>query len=474
VGFDWLSFSSVMAAETTHDDERPPLRRTWPQRLLIAGVACTAAGSLLAAGLVWFTQQQLEDRQLVALDQPTEVDTAGASDDPGSSGGSDDAADGPSADANGSELSPTADSNVPVETFPPAEPGARNILITGADNNACLDPDSRFASAFGDREGAGERSDTIMMWRVNPATDQVAVLSFPRDLWLKIDGRSSKGRINSAYERDDPQRLINTIRQNFGIETDHFVQVDFCAFKELVDAVGGVAVPFETPVRDGATGLIVEEAGCFTFSGEHALAYVRSRKIEYLTEDGRWERDGTSDLGRISRQQDFIRRVGDELLSNVFSPSVVRTLFDVSKDYIVTDTELTLDRIQQFAGVLQASDPADITTYQIEARGTTIQGNSVLEPRLGGGNMQAVLKLFRGEVTLANRPDQVIDPSTGESGDVTAPETTVPVVDPDSPTTTTIFDSAPTTELVPLDTIPAVETVDIVYGVVPNSDISCT
>jgi LCP family protein required for cell wall assembly len=439
---------------------------------LIAGVACTAVGSLVAAGLVWFAQQQLEERQLVVLDQPTDVETVGASDDPGSSGGTDGAADGPSVDA--SEPSPTVDPNIPVETFPLAEPGARNILITGADNNACLDPDSRFASAFGDRQGAGERSDTIMMWRVNPATDQVAVLSFPRDLWLKIDGRSSKGRINEAYQRDDPQRLINTIQQNFGIETDHFVQVDFCAFKELVDAVGGVAVPFETPVRDGATGLIVEEAGCFTFSGEHALAYVRSRKIEYLTEDGRWERDGTSDLGRISRQQDFIRRVGDELLSNVFSPSVVRTLFDVSKDYIVTDTGLTLDRIQQFAGVLQTSDPADITTYQIEARGTTIQGNSVLEPRLGGDNMQAVLKLFRGEVTLADRPEQIIDHSTGESGDGTAPATTVPVVDPDTTTTTTVPDSVPTSELVPFDTIPEVETVDIVYGVVPDSNISCS
>ncbi len=461
-----------MGAEHTHDDERPPLRRTWPQRLLIAGVACTAVGSLVAGGLVWFAQQQLEERQLVALDQPTEVDTAAASADTGSSGGDDGGADGPSADA--SEPSPTVDPNIPVETFPPAEPGARNILITGADNNACLDPDSRFAPAFGDRQGAGERSDTIMMWRVNPATDQVAVLSFPRDLWLKIDGRSSKGRINEAYNRDDPQRLINTIRQNFGIDTDHFVQVDFCAFKELVDAVGGVAVPFETPVRDGATGLIVEEAGCFTFSGEHALAYVRSRKIEYMTEDGRWERDGTSDLGRISRQQDFIRRVGDELLSNVFSPSVVRTLFDVSREYIVTDNELTLDRIQQYAGVLQTSNPADITTYQIEARGTTIQGNSVLEPRLGGDNMQSVLKLFRGEVTLADRPEQVIDPATGESGDITAPDTTVPVLDPDTTTTTTVPDSVPTTELVPFDTIPEVETEDIVYGVVPDSNISCT
>ncbi|MCH9834902.1 MAG: LCP family protein [Ilumatobacter sp.] len=448
-----------MTAEHTHDDKRPPLRRTWPQRLLIAGVACTAAGSFLAAGLVWVTQQQLEDRQLVALDQTTSVIAAESSEGSSSSGGDD--------GADMSEPNPA----IPVETFPAAEPDARNILITGADNNACLDPESRFAPAFGDREGAGERSDTIMMWRVNPATSQVAVLSFPRDLWLKIDGRSSKGRINEAYERDNPQRLINTIRQNFGIETDHFMQIDFCAFKELVDAVGGVAVPFETPVRDGATGLIVDEAGCFTFSGEHALAYVRSRKIEFLNEDGRWERDGTSDLGRISRQQDFIRRVGDELLSNVFSPSVVRTLFDVGKDYIVTDNELTLDQIQQYAGVLQATDPADITTYQIEAQGTTIQGNSVLEPRLGGSNMQAVLKLFRGEVTLADRPEQIIDLET-ESDDVAAPRTTVPVVDPDTPTTTA--DSVPTTELVPLDTLPVVETVDIVYGAVPDSNISCT
>ena len=448
-----------MTAEHTHDDKRPPLRRTWPQRLLIAGVACTAAGSFLAAGLVWVTQQQLEDRQLVALDQTTSVIAAESSEGSSSSGGDD--------GADMSEPNPA----IPVETFPAAEPDARNILITGADNNACLDPESRFAPAFGDREGAGERSDTIMMWRVNPATSQVAVLSFPRDLWLKIDGRSSKGRINEAYERDNPQRLINTIRQNFGIETDHFMQIDFCAFKELVDAVGGVAVPFETPVRDGATGLIVDEAGCFTFSGEHALAYVRSRKIEVLNEDGRWERDGTSDLGRISRQQDFIRRVGDELLSNVFSPSVVRTLFDVGKDYIVTDNELTLDQVQQYAGVLQATDPADITTYQIEAQGTTIQGNSVLEPRLGGSNMQAVLKLFRGEVTLADRPEQIVDLET-ESDDVAAPRTTVPVVDPDTPTTTA--DSVPTTELVPLDTLPVVETVDIVYGAVPDSNISCT
>ena len=127
-----------------------------------------------------------------------------------------------------------------------------------------------------------------MMWRVNPATSQVAVLSFPRDLWVTIAGRSSQQRINAAYERDNPQQLIDTIYQNFFIPTDHFVQVDFCAFKTLVDAVDGVTVPFATPVSDPTTGLYVPEAGCFTFNGDHALAYVRSRHLEYQTLDGEW------------------------------------------------------------------------------------------------------------------------------------------------------------------------------------------
>src|SRR4029077_8019635 len=109
-------------------------------------------------------------------------------------------------------------------------------------------------------------------------TSQIAVLSFPRDLWVTIDGQA-KQRINSAYERDNPQKLINTIYNNFGINTDHYIQVDFCAFKTLVDAVDGVSVPFTTPVRDANSGLNVPEAGCYTFDGDHALAYVRSRKL---------------------------------------------------------------------------------------------------------------------------------------------------------------------------------------------------
>ena len=88
---------------------------------------------------------------------------------------------------------------------------------------------------------------------------------------------------------------IDTIYENFGIGIDHYIQVDFCAFKTLVDAVGGVTVPFEYPARDDNTGLNVPAPGCFTFDGDHALAYVRSRHYEY--EDppgsGNWKTDPT-------------------------------------------------------------------------------------------------------------------------------------------------------------------------------------
>ena len=147
----------------------------------------------------------------------------------------------------------------PVATFPEADPEAQNFLVTGADNGACIDPESPYAGAFGDREGMGERSDTIMVLRVDPDADRVAVLSFPRDLYVDIAGSGSKSRINSAYRRDDPQRLIDTIFENFGVPIDHYIQVDFCAFKTLVDAVGGVAVPFEFPARDENTGLNVAD-----------------------------------------------------------------------------------------------------------------------------------------------------------------------------------------------------------------------
>jgi anionic cell wall polymer biosynthesis LytR-Cps2A-Psr (LCP) family protein len=193
--------------------------------------------------------------------------------------------------------------------------------------------------------------------------------------------------------------------------------------------VGGVKVPFEYPARDTNTGLDVPASGgeCYEFDGDHALAYVRSRHYEYQV-DGEWETDGTSDLGRISRQQDFLRRTVATLLGRgPFSPSVATALLETNREYLTIDSELTVGKMLEFAGVLRSLDPNAIASYQIESSSQNVSGQSVQIPRTDGENMQSILAIFRGEAELAGAPDQIFESTTiaaprpGATTDETAP-----------------------------------------------------
>ena len=284
----------------------------------------------------------------------------------------------------------------PAETFPAADPTATNFLVVGADNNACADPGSPYAKSFANDASNGARSDTIMVVRLDAATDQVSVLSFPRDLWVRIPGNGS-GRINAAYRRDDPQLLIDTLKSEFGVPVDHFIQLDFCAFKKFVDAVGGVAVPMPSAVRDTSTGLDIAQPGCTTFNGDEALAYVRSRHFEYMDATGAWHEDPSADLGRIARQQDLVRRVLARASSaGLLSPSAVTALYEAYRDDLVIDTGLTIAKMLQFVGALSTVSPADIRGYQIEASGRIIAGSSVLVWDKSSPSMNTILDSFRG------------------------------------------------------------------------------
>jgi LCP family protein required for cell wall assembly len=420
-----------------------------------AAIVCfVAAGSLTAAYMV------VRNRDVVEITNPatrtpapltTPVTTAGPV----------------ATTSTGATASPTpttaAETTTP-ETFPPADPTAKNFLITGADNGACVDPDSPYAPAFGDAESGrvGERSDTIMVFRVDPAAKRMAVLSFPRDLYVTIAGSGNRARINTAYRRDEPQRLIDTIYENFGVGIDHFIQVDFCTFKTLVNAVGGIAVPFEYPARDRATGLGVQAVGCVTLDGDHALAYVRSRKYEYEDPPGsnNWKDDESSDFGRISRQQDFLRRTLSSLLAKgLLNPSVARGLIEsATSGDVVTDKALSPAKLLEFAGVLRDVEPGAIPTYQIEAVDRMVSGAAVLDPRIEGDNMQAVLAMFRGETSLAEAPEQVFAPTTPPVS-----RTAVPGTEP-APATT----AAPETTT-PAEPAPA----ENVFGIVPPRDVEC-
>jgi LCP family protein required for cell wall assembly len=440
-------------------------RRTWPQRLTIfAAFACFAAAGVLAGG-----QWVLSQRQLAPLaDTTSQRDGATQLEivvpDPTSSATSQDSAT--------ATLPTLPATTVPDAPLVLAEPDAANFLVVGADNGDCAgDP------LIEDRTDLGERSDTIMVWRANPKTNELAVLSFPRDLYGEFpSGR--KNRINAAFKRDDPSELQEVLNLNFGVQVDHYVQIDFCAFRRLVQAVGGVQIPFQYPARDkpsnGNPALFeVDQTGCVNLDGDTALAYVRSRHYQY--EDppgsGHWISDPTSDFGRISRQQDFLRRVLSKVINDgLYDPDVARALITANRKYIVTDPDLTVRRMLEFANALKNFDPASVTTYRIDSTPhTTSDGADVEIPQIKSKNMQAILAVFRGEATLASAPQQEFSTTTTIAHDTTTTSTTT------STTSTTPGGSkgSSSAAATPTTTLPVVAAEENNVGVAPDRSVTC-
>ncbi len=189
-----------------------------------------------------------------------------------------------------------------------APKGGANFLIVGSDTRAFVE-DPEDVAAFGTETDTGPaRSDTLMV--LHSEGRRSFVVSFPRDLWVDIPGRG-KGKINAAFN-DGPQKVIDTFVANYSIDIHHYVEVDFATFEGIVDAIGAVPVWFPAPARDGLTGLSIPTGGCQLLDGPNALAYVRARHLELLdARTGKWQlADPVPDIGRIARQQDFVRRLG--------------------------------------------------------------------------------------------------------------------------------------------------------------------
>ena len=276
------------------------------------------------------------------------------------------------------------------ETSSSSEP--ENYLIVGIDNASDLPPGD--AVRIG-RDPSDLRSDTIMILRTDPATSRAALLSLPRDLYVTLADGMGQGRINLAMQRGGAPLLIRTIGENFGISINHYVQVDFASFRGLVDAIDGVPVPIPYPARDEETGLDVSGAGCTTLDPVQALAYVRSRHYEEL-KDGRWVEDLSSDIGRIARQQDFIRRALSRAIDRgARNPGTLDQLIDVGLAGITVDSELTADDIYDLGTRFRSFDPDSLTTYSLEGTPDTIGGAAILH-LVEGPQTDAVLSLFRG------------------------------------------------------------------------------
>jgi len=286
----------------------------------------------------------------------------------------------------------------------PGEP--MNVLLVGSDSRTEISPEEQEQFGTTEQAGGGQRSDTIIVMHVDPRAEKAAILSIPRDLLVPIAGSGSRTPklINSAFAKG-PDVLIATIRQELGIEIDHYAQVDFNGFRGVVDALGGVKLSFPAPARDTVTGLNVPEAGCVSLDGDDALAYVRSRKYQSL-ERGKWQQDPTADLGRIERQQDFIRVVIRKASKAGRNPLTLNSLISAAVDNVKIDDAFSTKDIRRLAGRFKSLEPDAVEILSLP----TVPVGAHL--KLKEPDAATVIDRFSGRVVEASPAPPKIVPGT--------------------------------------------------------------
>jgi polyisoprenyl-teichoic acid--peptidoglycan teichoic acid transferase len=275
------------------DDEAPPGRsRGLVWRGLLAGLLITlmTAGAVSAAGLL-----QVED----ILD----------------------------------ELRAQGRAAIEIPDLDRAEAGkAQTLMILGSDRR------------YGDKEaGIPPRSDTIILVRLDPDKEVIAMTSIPRDLLVEVPGVGSSVKINSAYENGGERATVKVVKKLLSIDGEpfpinHVITIDFTGFTRAIDYIGCVYVDidrdyFNDQSGPGGYAVIDIDPGYQKLCGKDALAYVRYRH-------------GDNDLVRGARQQDFLRQVRSakgtrKLREDGFAPSNLKKLARVFGRYF--DRDKTLD-----------------------------------------------------------------------------------------------------------------------------------
>jgi LCP family protein required for cell wall assembly len=187
----------------------------------------------------------------------------------------------------------------------PATDGVENYLLVGSDSRASADPsDPDYATVGSENENPGNRSDTTIVVRYDTETKEVAMMSIPRDLWVRIGDGDRSAKVNSAYQKG-PDVLVRTVQRALNIPIHHYVEINFAGFKQIVDAIRGVRICVPRASRDTFTGFYIGRKACKLQTGAQALGYARSRHLEEKV-NGSWRLDGTGDVGRGDRQRAFM------------------------------------------------------------------------------------------------------------------------------------------------------------------------
>lgn len=346
--------------------------------------------------------------------------------------------------------------------------GPLNFLLVGSDSRAFTNGNADAQQHFGtDQANGGQRSDTMMVVRIDPDHHKTLVVSFPRDMWVNVPGQGHT-KINSAYN-NGPQKVIDTLKADYNISINHFIRVDFVSFQGVVNAIGTVPVYVPYQARDDLTGLYQPSPGCKLLNGADALAYVRSRDLQYYSPSKRrWlPADAVPDLNRIARQQQFIKQLaGIAVQKSLRDPLVGNQILSRVLENLTLDKGLSKDDVLTLVDAFRTVNPKDtghvqFATMPVSTDGPSQDGQSVLY--LKEPDSDALLARLGGTVV----PDNVAimtagssKPSglgaTGSTTSTTSPSSTSPSLTPTTlGTASTLPPSTSTPSTAAVGTTPA-------------------
>ena len=251
---------------------------------------------------------------------------------------------------------------------------ALNFLIVGSDSREGLSlADSKRLKVGTTKSAAGARSDTMFIVHVSKDRTKAVLISIPRDSLVTVPAHTSSdgktqvpathAKINAAFAWGGAPLLIQTIEQKSNLHIDHYIEINFVGFTNIVNALGGIQVCSKVPINDPKSHLVMD-AGVHTLDGIEALKYVRTRDF-----------DGLGDIGRMQRQQQFMASVLRKATSAgvLLNPVKLLNFFKAAISTVKTDSGLSqndLLTLGQQMGKLSANKVRTLTVPLSTANGS--------------------------------------------------------------------------------------------------------
>jgi LCP family protein required for cell wall assembly len=292
--------------------------------------------------------------------------------------------------------------------------GAENILVAGSTNRCNLKVQNA-QWGFCSQGVTGVNSDVIFIVHIVPKTHSVSILSIPRDTFVPNARSGDEAFKIDAALYQGPTQLVTAIQEDFGIPIQHYAEVGFDGFVNIVNAVGGIKMDFPMPVYDSESYLNIKTPGCQLLNGVEALQVVRSRHLQYkpptvTTSDVYyWPQEPESDIARIARTHEFLRVLASTVAAKGLSnPITDQKLVDAVAPQVQVDSGLSTSAMLQLLEQFHAVDINNIPQYTLPISTTAFGSYNYGGTNYGDvvfpaeGNDQKIINEFLGVSNTTN------------------------------------------------------------------------